>query len=46
MALRYTLATEGRKRAAVEAARIGRSGVCHNPATNDQRPDLLAAVSG
>ena len=46
MAFRYTHATEHGKRAAVEAARIARPGVCHNPATNDQRPVLLAAVSG
>jgi integrase len=46
MAFRYTHATEHGKRAAVEAARIAHSGVCHNPATNDQRPVLLAAVSG
>jgi hypothetical protein len=42
MAFRYTHATEHGKRAAVEAARIARSGVCHNPATNDQRPGACA----
>ena len=46
MAFRYTHATEHGKRAAVECARIHRSGLCHNPATNDQRPVLRAAVSG
>ncbi|HET6979302.1 MAG TPA: hypothetical protein VFI24_23425 [Pyrinomonadaceae bacterium] len=46
MDFRYTHATEHGKRVAVEAARINRSDLCHNPATNDQRPVMLAAVSG
>ena len=45
MAYRYTHATEGGKRAAVEAARIGRVHACHNPATNIQRPVALVAAS-
>jgi len=45
MAYRYTHATEHGKRAAVEAARIGRQTVCHNSATNNERPVGLAAVS-
>ncbi|HEY0350116.1 MAG TPA: hypothetical protein VGC60_18420, partial [Pyrinomonadaceae bacterium] len=45
MAFRYTHGTESGKRLAVEAARIGRPSVCHNPATNNERPVLLAAVT-
>jgi integrase len=46
MAYRYTHATEHAKRAAVEAARIGRQTVCHNSATNNERPVGPAAVNG
>lgn len=45
MAFRYTHGTESGKRVAVEAARIGRPSACHNPATNNERPVLLAAVT-
>jgi integrase len=42
---RYTHATDRAKRAAVEAVRIGRDRLCHNPATKQERPPVLAAVS-
>lgn len=41
---RYTHGTDRAKRAAVEAVRVSRE-VCHNPATNEIRPPLQAAVS-
>jgi integrase len=42
---RYTHATDRAKRAAVEAVRIARDRVCHNPATKQERPPLQVAVN-
>jgi integrase len=42
---RYTHATDRAKRAAVEAVRIARDRLCHNPATKQERPPLQVAVS-
>jgi len=42
---RYTHATNRAKRAAVETVRISGDRFCHNPATNDKRPLLKAAVN-
>src|SRR5689334_12959975 len=42
---RYTHATDRAKRAAVEAVRVARDRLCHNPATKQERPPLQVAVS-
>ena len=42
---RYTHATDRAKRAAVEAVRVSGERFCHNPATKQERPPLMVAVS-
>lgn len=42
---RYTHGTDRAKRAAVEAVRVSRDRVCHNPATNERRRPFPIAVS-
>jgi integrase len=42
---RYTHGTDQAKREAVEAVRLKRQTVCHNPATEDKQPPKLVAVS-
>lgn len=43
---RYTDATDRTKRAAVEAVRVLREGICHKTATTQERLPELAAVNG